>query len=214
MSASVPMEPTTAPAASTASASTEASTSYGEPAAPLDVRKVAQLAWGLAIAGAVTSVVLGILMLVWPDATLLVGAVLFGIWLVVHGIVDIVQAFTEREADGVERAFYAIVGVLFLVGGVVCLRNLTVSLLTIATIIGITWLIGGLVALITAFGSRFSGTTRWVAGLLGAVSIVGGLVVLVWPDMSLLTLVYITGIWLILMGIVQFVMALRLRSSV
>jgi uncharacterized membrane protein HdeD (DUF308 family) len=39
------------------------------------------------------------------------------------------------------------------------------------------------------------------------------LVVLIWPDIRLLTLVYLTGIWLILMGVVQFVMALRLRPA-
>ena len=167
--------------------------------------------WMLGIAASVVSVVLGIMVLVWPDATLLVGAVLFGVCLLVHGIVDIVDAVTARTEDGVTRALSAVVGVLLVIGGVICLRNVLASLLTIATLIGITWLISGILALVSAFGSRYSGNARAMVAVLGAVSVVGGLVVLLWPKLTLVTLVYLLGIWLIVMGIVQFVIVLRTR---
>jgi uncharacterized membrane protein HdeD (DUF308 family) len=175
-----------------------------------DVR-LERVPWLLALAAAVTSVVLGVMMLVWPDATLLVGAALFGIWLIVHGIVDIVDAVVAKTDGGVARALSAIVGMLFVVAGVICLRNLAESVAIVATIIGVTWLLGGLLGLILAIGSRYTGNARVLVAVLGAVSVIGGLVVLIWPAMTLLTLVFLIGIWLIILGVVQFIVVLSTR---
>jgi uncharacterized membrane protein HdeD (DUF308 family) len=175
-----------------------------------DVR-LERVPWMLALAAAVTSIVLGVMMLIWPDATLLVGAALFGIWLIVHGIVDIVDAVMAKADTGMSRALGAIVGMLFIVGGVICLRNLVESVLIVATIVGITWLVSGIFGLILALSPRYERNARLLVALLGAVSVIGGLVVLIWPAMTLLTLVFLTGIWLIILGVVQFIVALATR---
>jgi len=174
-------------------------------------RKTERMLWWLALAGAAASIVLGLMMVAWPDATLLVGAVFFGIWLVVHGIVHIVRAVMATGDDGAIRALNGILGVLFVVGGIICLRNVLVSILAIATVIGITWLIGGIVGIVAAFSSRLAGGARVLAGVLGAITVLGALAVLLWPGMTLLTLVFLTGIWLIVMGAIQLVIVLRSR---
>ena len=46
----------------------------------------------------------------------------------------------------------------------------------------------------------------------GIVLIIGGVVVLVWPGISLVTLAWVAGIWLIIGGIFEIVAAFRLRS--
>jgi len=173
--------------------------------------RLERVPWMLALAAAVTSIVIGVLMLIWPDKTLLVGAVLFGIWLIVHGIVDIVDAVMAKEDSGAARALSAIVGMLFVVAGVICLRHLTESVLLVATIVGITWLAGGILGLILALSSRYDRNARLLVALLGAVSVVGGLVVLIWPTMTLLTLVFLTGIWLLILGVVQFIVLLATK---
>jgi uncharacterized membrane protein HdeD (DUF308 family) len=106
-----------------------------------------------------------------------------------------------------------VVGVLFVIAGVICLRNLFVSLLAIATIIGITWLIGGIAGLVSAFGGHYNGTARTIVGLLGAFTVLGGLVVLLWPAATLLTIIYLTGIWLIVMGAIELFLVLRTRPA-
>jgi uncharacterized membrane protein HdeD (DUF308 family) len=74
------------------------------------------------------------------------------------------------------------------------------------------WLISGIVELISAFGGPGGGIRLWRITL-GALSIIAALVVLVWPDLSLVTLVYLTGIWLILMGLLQVAMVLWARRA-
>jgi uncharacterized membrane protein HdeD (DUF308 family) len=176
-------------------------------------RKTERLLWWLAIAGAAVSIVLGVMVLAWPHATLFVGAALFGAWLLVHGVIHIVNAVTATAADGAARALSAVVGVLFVIAGVVCLRNLFVSLLAIATIIGVTWLIGGIVGLVSAFGGHYDPAARTVVGLLGAITVLGGLVVLLWPAATLLTIIYLTGIWLVVIGAIELFLVLRTRPS-
>jgi uncharacterized membrane protein HdeD (DUF308 family) len=177
-------------------------------------RKAERMLWWFALGGATVSVVIGVLVLVWPHATLLVGAALFGIWLLVHGIVHLVQAITATASDVAVRTLNGVIGVLFIVGGVVCVRNAVTTLLLVATIIGITWLIAGVVQLMVAFSAGRSTQSRVLVGTFGALAILGGVVVLVWPDLTLLTMVYLTGIWLLVMGLFQFVLVLRARPAV
>jgi uncharacterized membrane protein HdeD (DUF308 family) len=172
----------------------------------------AKLAWWLALAAALFGLVVGVMMVAWPEATLKVVAVLFGAWLLLHGVVRIVQAITGSQEDGGRRALLAVFGVIFVIAGVVALRNLLVSLSVLVTIIGIMWVISGIVELVSAFGGPGGGYRLWRVTL-GALSIVAALVVLVWPDLSLVTLVYLTGAWLILMGLLQVAMVLWARRS-
>jgi uncharacterized membrane protein HdeD (DUF308 family) len=176
-------------------------------------RRTDRTLWWLAVAGAAASVVLGVIVLAWPDATLFVGAVLFGVWLLVHGIINIVNAITAHAGDTAARALTAVIGVLFIIAGVVCLKHVLVSLLAIATVIGITWLIGGIMGLVNAFSGHHAPGARFVVAALGAITALGGLVVLIWPGPSLATLVALTGIWLIVVGLMQLFLVLRTRPS-
>jgi uncharacterized membrane protein HdeD (DUF308 family) len=174
-------------------------------------QRIVRTLWWLSLASAVASVVLGIMVLTWPDATLFVAAMLFGLWLLVHGAFRIVDAITATAEEGAVRALRGVVGVLFVVAGVISLRRLLVSLLAIATLIGVSWLIAGIAELMAAFGPRGGGGARFAVGMLGALTILGGLVVLLWPGASLTTILYVTGFWLIVMGFAQVLVALRAR---
>lgn len=171
-----------------------------------------RVAWWLALGASVLGVVLGIMIVGWPEATLKVVAVLFGAWLLLHGVVRIVQAITGTARDGAERAILGVVGVFFVVSGVIALRNLLGTLALMITLVGLMWLIGGIMELISAFGGPRGGDRMWHV-VLGGLSIVAALVVLVWPDLSLITLVYVTGAWLIITGLIQVALVLWARRA-
>src|SRR4051812_6083655 len=146
------------------------------PASPVAVSDRAErAAWWLALTAAVVGVVVGIMIIAWPEATLKVVAVLFGLWLLAHGVVRIVQAVSGGGRDGGERAILGVIGIFFVVAGVVALRNLLASLALIVTLIGLMWLIGGLVEVVSAFGSRRSAHRMWYVAL-GALSVLAGIV--------------------------------------
>ncbi len=208
MSASAPYSPDSYPA------DTYPSGAVDKPFDPGGLDSSEKLAWWLALAAASFGLVVGVMMVAWPEATLKVVAVLFGTWLLLHGVVRIVQAITGRsERDGAQRAILALVGMFFVVAGVIALRNLLASLAVLVTLIGLMWLIGGIIELISAFGGPSGGVRLWRIAL-GTLSIIAALVVLVWPDLSLVTLVYVTGAWLIIMGLLQVAMVLWARRAV
>jgi uncharacterized membrane protein HdeD (DUF308 family) len=78
-----------------------------------DVSAVAKDWWLLAVLGAV-SIVAGILAIAYPDITLLAMGIIFGFYLVLAGIFDIVQAIVGESES---RAFSAIIGVVALIAG-------------------------------------------------------------------------------------------------
>jgi len=66
--------------------------------------------WGWVLAFGVVTVLVGLLVLVWPGPTIVVVAVLFGIQLVVAGIYRFVAALAAGEESGSTRVLFALLG--------------------------------------------------------------------------------------------------------
>src|SRR3954451_10500178 len=91
----------------------------------------------LALIGGVTSVVMGLVLLIWPEQTLLVIAALIGVWLAITGIIRIVEGLLTRGLSAGVRALTAAVGLVYLAIGIICLRNLFGSIKVLAAVIGL-----------------------------------------------------------------------------
>jgi uncharacterized membrane protein HdeD (DUF308 family) len=93
--------------------------------------------------------------------------------------------------------------------GIFALRSAFQAAEILAIFIGIAFLFRGFAALFTGFESTSS---RGWNIFFGIVILIGGIVILVWPGLSLLTLALVAGIWLIILGIYEIVAAFRVRS--
>jgi uncharacterized membrane protein HdeD (DUF308 family) len=155
-----------------------------------------------AVLGGAVSVVLGVLVLAWPEATLKVGAVLFGIQLVVIGVVRVVLGLLVGSVEGWVRAVYVVSGVLVAIAGIVCIRQPVLSVAVIVLVIGVGWLVEG-VALIAAGAS--SGSGRWPTLVAGGVSLVAGVVLLAYPVETTELMLTLGGWLLVLIGIMSMV---------
>lgn len=155
---------------------------------------------GFVIASAIAAIVLGIIALVWPGATLLTVALLFGAYLIVSGIFRIVLAFTSDRLSTGLRWLVGILGVLIVAAGVIALANPAQSLLVLALVIGIGWIIEGVAQIIGGATGR-TALPRWLAVLSGVVSLAGGIVVLFLPGLAIVTFVLFAGWILIAIGV-------------
>jgi uncharacterized membrane protein HdeD (DUF308 family) len=161
----------------------------------------------------VVSIVAGLLSLAWPGPTLLVLAVLFGVELIVWGIYRLVGAVTfGGEAGGGARTLWAILGVLSLLLGFYSLRHIVITLLSLGLLLGIFWLVDGIGLVVSAVEHRGM-PGRTLSLLSGVLGIIAGLVLLVWPAISILTLSVLVGIWLLVLGFTQVSMAAQLRRG-
>jgi uncharacterized membrane protein HdeD (DUF308 family) len=164
----------------------------------------------LALVGGVVSAAIGLILMIWPRATLALVAILIGLWLLIGGIVQLAQAAFMPEGRGTgSRVLMAIAGLVGVVLGVLCMRNLTDSLLLIAALIGVSLLFGAIAQLFTAISPHTHGLHRLPALLLGLISLAAGLVILFWPEPTLHVLVWLTGLWFLLLGLVQLLRAWR-----
>ncbi|MGW7257598.1 HdeD family acid-resistance protein [Streptomyces sp. NPDC054834] len=166
--------------------------------------------WTWILASAVATIVPGVLVLVWPDETLHVLAVLIGLYLLVFGAFRFVAVF-GREGHG-ERLPGLVVAVLYVLAGVLCLRNPLQTIAALSVIVGIVWLASGILTLYTALAAK--DLPHRGAVLAGAVlAIVAGIVVLALPAESARALTRLLGLWLVLLGLAEAGVAFAWRSA-
>jgi uncharacterized membrane protein HdeD (DUF308 family) len=170
-----------------------------------DVARMAKEWWLFALLG-VISLVAGILAIVYPDVTLLAIGIIFGVYLLMAGVVELVNAVV---GDSASRALSAIVGIVALIAGLICLRRPGTSLLAIVVVLGIYLIVTGVAQLVLAFGIP---EHRGWALLRALTDLVIGIVILSWPDVSLVTLAVLFGISLIFRGAFALVAAFQLRK--
>ena len=164
--------------------------------------------WGLAVVMGAASIVLGILAIGYPGATILTVAIFFAAWLFVSGIFEVVTSFT-RDGDTGSRVLHAIIGVLSIIVGWALLRTPFQSVEVFIFVLGIFWLVQGVMTFVAAFSQKQGRNWRILSGLLG---IIAGVIILTYPISSAVTLALVGGIWLVILGITQVIAGFQLRS--
>jgi uncharacterized membrane protein HdeD (DUF308 family) len=126
-------------------------------------------------------------------------AVLFGLHLVVTGFV---RAGLSLRATGtvLHRVPDVILGVLTGLLGVLCLRDLTGSLVLLLVVVAFGWLLDGLAQLARAVGgpAEERGGPRIATAL---ITVAGAIAVLIWPRISFGVFIFIGATVLVFAGI-------------
>ena len=165
--------------------------------------------WGATVIIGVVTLILGIIVTFHPGGSLNVVAVLLGIAAIVSGIFHLVRIFGRGEAH---RVWSGIVGLVFIVVGVVLIRHLHLTLALVGLYVGLVWIVQGVVALVAAFAGGARGGRGWWI-FFGAISVIAGIVVVSTPVDSLTVLAVLLGIWFIVMGIIEIIGGLMIRRA-
>jgi uncharacterized membrane protein HdeD (DUF308 family) len=163
----------------------------------------------LAVSG-VIALVLGILLLVWPGKSAGVLTWILALYLVIAGLVYVGLGIFSATKGGWARVGHVLLGILYVVAGVVAFANIAAATAFIAVIvvifIGISWIIDGIVSLTLIAQAASKGWTIAYA----IISIIGGVLVILSPLFTALVIWWILGIALIAIGILQIVRAITL----
>jgi uncharacterized membrane protein HdeD (DUF308 family) len=112
--------------------------------------------------------------------------------------------------SGPARTGMAVFGAAALVVGVVLLLNPYAAVRTLALMLGLTLVIGGCMELVLGWDSG-----RRVSSLvLGAILVLGGLLVAFWPDVTVWTLAVLTGVSLLAHGAGRIALAVIGRAEI
>lgn len=151
---------------------------------------------------AVSALVIGILVLVWPQATVSILAVLLGIYFAILGIVRLVQGITDKDLNGGGRAANIILGALILAAGVIVIRNPFETAVFIVLLVGISWIFEGVATLIDTARGNGSGVTI----IIGILIAIAGIVVVLFAPAATTAYAIFFGIILIAVALLDLVL--------
>jgi uncharacterized membrane protein HdeD (DUF308 family) len=182
-------------------------------AAPISepLSAAAKATWGAVLLAGLGLIGLGIALLVWPNASLTVVAILIGAAVVVAGLHRLYEGFTASNKSGGMRAGNVVIGLIAVLAGVYLLRHHALSLFFVAFVTGVYFIMQGVSDLGVALAGNVPG--RGLRAVLGLFSLAAGIVMVIWPAITLGLLVLIVAAWLLFYGCVLLALAFGLRKA-
>lgn len=156
----------------------------------------------LGVAGAL-AIIVGVLILAWPGRTAMIVTAIIAVYAVVAGLFYGAIGIFSSGRGGWARVGTVILGVLFLVAGLVAFANLAQTTTWLAgflgILVGILWIAEGVVSL-TSLGDAASKVWSIVFSIL---AIVAGIILLFSPLWGIAALWWLLGISLIILGVIN-----------
>jgi len=156
------------------------------------------------IIGAIITAIVGILMLAFPQSSAFLAAIIFGVFVLIRGIVRVVVGIGGPGLTGLGRTLSIITGVILLAAGVVILLNLTIGVEVLAIIIGISWIIDGIATLIES--SRAA--ARAFSIVTGIISVLAGVAMFFLGGQGVAIIMIVIGAVALALAVVQIVGAI------
>ena len=174
---------------------------------------VGQRLWKWNLVAGLLTIVLGAIVLAWPGPTILVASTLFGVYLLLSGFVELFMAFTLPRSAGT-RVLLFISGALSLVLAIMSFRHFGdgYAVLLLSLWIGIGFIFQGVSGVAAGIGESDLPGRGWYI-VAGIITVLAGLVVLVWPFDSIAMLTLAAGICLVIIGITKVIQAFQARKA-
>lgn len=152
------------------------------------------------------SLVVGILVVFWPDTSIKFVAGLIGVALVLAGAVKMIPVLRNQDYSGTDRVKDAIISVVYLVAGLFIFIDMNAAslslLLVVGVLTGLVWLSEGIIHMMVI--NRFRGNRLWPF-ISALISVVAGLSLIISPFIGGLLVWTFFGIMLLVVGVVKIV---------
>ena len=182
-----------------------AHTDLQQPASPLSA-----LAWGVLGLGGIFSIIIGLVAIIWPSVTFTVLVVLLGVYAFVSGLFTVLVGAVWPPGWGL-RWLMVLEGVLGIVVGVLIFLRPESAAIALIYLIAAWAIITGILQIVQALRLRRVIDGEWALIVGGLVSVIFGALLAIWPKESLIALVWIFGVFAVAFGVMQLVMANRVR---
>ncbi len=171
--------------------------------------------WKSTLVSGLLSLILGGLVLAWPGKSVLVAAIVFGAYLLVTGVAQVIFAFSLHVSAG-SRILLFISGAASLILAVLAFRHFgtdpLIAILLLAIWIGVGFIFRGVATTISAISDPNLPGRSWSI-FVGVVSLLAGIVVLASPFASIVTLAIVVGVWFVVIGVFEVVSSFGIRKA-
>jgi uncharacterized membrane protein HdeD (DUF308 family) len=170
--------------------------------------------WAVVLRG-IAATLFGVLALVWPGPTVFALVLLFGAYALVDGVFTLASALGRKRDDGRagSRVWLIVHGIAGILMGILTFVWPSATALVLLWLIAAWALITGVLQIVTAARLRREMRHEWLLALSGALSVVFGVLLIVWPAAGVLAVVTLIGAYAIVFGIALVALGVRLRQN-
>ena len=167
--------------------------------------------WWTFVVRGIAAILFGLLTFLWPGITLTALVLLFGAYALIDGVLSIVGAVTSERGHG--RWWAPILrGVLGLIAAGVTVVFPGLAALALLYLIAAWAFVSGAVGVAAAISLRKYLEKEWLLALGGVLSMVFGILLMIFPGAGALALVLWIGAYMFVAGCLLVVLGLKLRT--
>jgi uncharacterized membrane protein HdeD (DUF308 family) len=164
--------------------------------------------WWVFLLQGIAAILLGLMLLTAPGATLVVFVTFLGLYWLITGVLALVRVFVDRSVPWIWSLLIGIVGI---VAGIFVVKHPLLAALTVPTaliiILGILGLVMGVLEIIGGLTGGGIGSF-----ILGVINVLVGLLLLSSPVAAALAVPLIFGVLLLMQGVALMIWAFRIRA--
>jgi uncharacterized membrane protein HdeD (DUF308 family) len=165
--------------------------------------------WAVVLRG-IIAILFGLIAIVWPRSTLEILVLFFGAYVLVDGIFAIVAAFSHRA--GYQSWWVLLLeGLMGIAAGIIVFTSPAFTTIVLIYIILFWAIVTGIIEIFAAIQLRKEIQGEWMLALSGIVSLVLGILLLLFPAWGEVTIAWLIGVYAILFGAMLLSLGLRLR---
>ncbi len=167
--------------------------------------------WQTLLVQGLISVVVGLILLFWTQISLFLLIVFFGAYALIDGISGAFGAFVHRK-EHPDWWVWLVLSIFSILFGLAILFWPRLTGLVLLYLIAARAVVMGGMELVSAFRMRRGTNLWWLMLATGAFSVLFGLVIFFWPGATALALVWLIGLYLVMVGFLLIGLAFLARS--
>ena len=158
----------------------------------------------------VVGVVVGVLAFAWPGITIAVLVGIFGVYAIIDGATNLILGFSRNHRSW----WHVLQGVVGIGAGILTFLWPGITALALIIFIGAWAIVTGAFEIAAAIRLRKVIRGEWLLALSGVMSLVFGILLLVFPGAGAIGIAWILGVYAAAAGLVLIALGIRLRSLV
>lgn len=166
--------------------------------------------WAVVLRG-VCAILFGLAAFVWPGITLAVLILLYGAYALADGVLAVIWSLFARR-QGAFPWGVLLAGLAAIVAGILTFLWPGLTALALLYLIAAWALVRGVFEIIAAFHLRKELEHEWLLGLSGLASVVLGVLLLAWPGVGVLAVLWWIAAFAIVFGVLTIALGFRLRG--
>ncbi|MDY6867852.1 MAG: HdeD family acid-resistance protein [Chloroflexota bacterium] len=167
--------------------------------------------WWVFLVRGLLAVIFGVLALIWPEITLITLMILFGIFVLMEGILNLVIGVATSDTN--RRWWVTLIeGILDIVIAILTFVWPDITAVVLLYFIAAWALLSGVLEIILAIRIRQMIEREWAMILGGILSIIFSVLLFVFPSEGAISLLMLIGIYSIIIGILFVILGFRIRK--